>query len=517
MPASEQTPPRSPAAWRSPTQWSPQAWVALGLGFLFLIFVGGLYSQPLMESAAGLVAIICLAFGVVFLHVFMRDPVERVIVLRLFIAAYLVRIAFTWLIYKAGLESLSGGEDNIWLLSWAQSRVWWAKAQGLYVASVPYDWAYPETFLSIWTTAKRNSAHNYFYTYFFYWLNVPSQMALAFVNCLAGAATTVVVYKTSRLFYSRKASLFAAMWAMLLPGVLVWSALTEKAVWVAFCQITGFYLFWRGMLARGMTTKFVSFSSAIFFTLLLQGMRFYAAYTQLLSLFVTLACRRSKRPILSAVVCICILLTVLIIGPRVGLMKIDVTSLAVEQVEMAQAYQRSMIRGSEGRESSIQFNYDLTTPKGVAQMVGTGSVYFWLAPFVWQTKNVRQALTLPDVFLWYYLLFVFLIPGLIHTLKHRPALAISVLFYIVPLSLAYSFSFANVGLAFRQRSQFIPFMLILVAAGYDWHQQRRALRRARAQADHILKVLDEIPAPSPQHQPPQHAPQLHEADQGRGP
>jgi hypothetical protein len=74
--------------------------------------------------------------------------------------------------------------------------------------------------------------------------------------------------------------------------------------------------------------------------------------------------------------------------------------------------------------------------------------------------------------------------------------------YLAPLVLVYSFSFGNIGLAYRQRAQLMPFFLFFAAAGYDARRKKKEEQEAgpRPQPnsiDDILRRLRETAAATP--------------------
>jgi hypothetical protein len=86
-------------------------------------------------------------------------------------------------------------------------------------------------------------------------------------------------------------------------------------------------------------------------------------------------------------------------------------------------------------------------------------------------------LTTPELVVWWWLVFMGLIPGLWHVCKTRLADAQPMLFFIVGLGLLYSMMFGNVGLIFRQRAQLLPWLLIIAIAGLEQRAIRNLLRR----------------------------------------
>jgi len=463
---------------------------------LVVLFGLALMVLPAEDSSAFLVGMLCTGLGLGLIALFTPQPLERKYLMRLFLGAYLVRLVFTYAFYKAGLEPVLGGADaTVWDYAWYESRYWWAWQHHLSGVVSANSYAFPDSLVDLFTVAKRNSGYNFFITVFYFLLNVQSQLALAFFNCFGGACTAVMVYKTSRLFFSMRASLMAATWAALLPGLLIWSALTEKEVWVICFQIASFYCFWRALRSREPHTVLAYLFGVVVMVLVLKSMRFYISYLQIVGVILTFCSFRSRKPGTAALVATVVLVGSVVFAAHVGILKINLSSLAEEQISNMMSYQSSMATGPGQRSSSVVFNYDIRTPGGFVKMLGAGSVYLLFSPFIWQITKFRQASALPDVFLWYYLAATLVIPGGAYMWRKQRGAFLSLVFYFVPLVILYSLTFANVGLAFRQRGQFMPFVLVLAAAGYESRFERERQKRNRKRAGNLARALANFSVP----------------------
>src|SRR4030095_9768270 len=61
---------------------------------------------------------------------------------------------------------------------------------------------------------------------------------------------------------------------------------------------------------------------------------------------------------------------------------------------------------------------DVSTAEGAISTIPLGLAYLMLAPFPWQVTSVRQAITLPEVLLWWALIPL-MISGVIYSIPHR--------------------------------------------------------------------------------------------------
>ena len=129
-------------------------------------------------------------------------------------------------------------------------------------------------------------------------------------------------------------------------------------------------------------------------------------------------------------------------------------------------------------DSGINVGYAMTTGAGVVLSFLFGFAYLLLAPFPWEMDHasIRMLATLPEVIFWWWLFFVAVLPGLLYSLRERLNEIIPMLMFGAALSMLYSLLFGNVGLAFRQRGQLLPWMLILAMVGLE----QRLLRRRQA-------------------------------------
>ena len=86
-------------------------------------------------------------------------------------------------------------------------------------------------------------------------------------------------------------------------------------------------------------------------------------------------------------------------------------------------------------------------------------------------------LTTPELFIWWWLVVVALIPGLWYTVRKRFSDVQPLLFFAVGLGLLYSVTFGNVGLAYRQRAQLLPWLVIIAMVGLEQRELRKSARR----------------------------------------
>ena len=112
--------------------------------------------------------------------------------------------------------------------------------------------------------------------------------------------------------------------------------------------------------------------------------------------------------------------------------------------------------------------------------VPLGLTYLLLAPFPWQLASLRQAITLPEMLVW-WLSIPLLVLGAWFTIKHRLREIAPIIIFTSLLTLTYSIMQGNVGTAYRQRAQLLVFYFVFVAVGFVLIKERREARKAKRQ------------------------------------
>lgn len=461
---------------------------------VILAILVGLAVLPLEDSAALLVAVICFALATFVISIRTPDKLERTNILKLFCAAFGLRILFSVFVYKTGLiDKLGGADDQGWEVCWLLSRFWrgWLIHGQSTIRGAPGQ-TMPDTIKQIYDgSTNQNLGFHYWSTYFFYFLDVRSQLSLAFLNCFANALTVVLIYKSARQFFTARASYFAAGAATIMPGFLAWSALTIKEPWAIFFEAATIYSIWKWSKEKS------SFylATALFAIVMVLGIRFYAAWILVAASAITMVCARSSKPYKTAVFSVIGVVLVGLLFNALGIVHLDVAKIATERAAEMTGFREAIATGAPGSggagaNSAVELDYNIMTPGGFIMMVIVGSAYLLLSPFPWQMGG-RQIFALPDVLFWWYLVFWFILPGIRHAYRNYKQMLVSVVAFVLPLIVFYSLIFGNVGLAYRQRAQFMPFLLLLVAAGYEWKYRGQLTEKVVHRTNRLTSVWRE--------------------------
>jgi hypothetical protein len=143
----------------------------------------------------------------------------------------------------------------------------------------------------------------------------------------------------------------------------------------------------------------------------------------------------------------------------------------IEEYANLERIQRSRQDLASSAESGYGEDLDVSTTEGAFAALPIGLTYLLLAPFPWQMTNWRQAITLPEVLLWWSSI-PFLLSGLWYTIRYRLRSSIPILVFSLMLTLAYSIFLGNIGTAYRQRTQIQVFLFMFIAVGWTLWQER---------------------------------------------
>jgi hypothetical protein len=118
---------------------------------------------------------------------------------------------------------------------------------------------------------------------------------------------------------------------------------------------------------------------------------------------------------------------------------------------------------------------DVSTTSGALSIIPLGTAYLLFAPFPWQLYNLRQAITLPEMLAWWGC-FPILLIGLRYAVRFKLRETLPILLFTTMLTLAYAIFQANVGTAYRQRSQLMEFYFIFISVGFVLLRERKENR-----------------------------------------
>lgn len=407
-------------------------------------------------------------FYILILDKFNQDTLRQQ--MQLFFVAFGVRFIMSIAIFHFGLIHVLGDEDaSGWKAGYWVAQKWIFYEIGL----LQLPSALLETF------EHENFGYRYMLGFIFYFLDVPSPLIAAALNCFLGALCIVYIYRISITLFSPKVAERVGWLACFFPSLIIWSAQTVKEPVVIFLETFVIYFTVR-MAVFGLSVRHIlicSISIVVLYTF-----RFYAGYFLAVSVAVALMLTQMRKHIMSAVALVVVLAPVTLYFVNIDSIINSRRNQKILDIQYIK-YQRNAFSTGQGSNSGVPTHQDMTTSGGFASAVGGGAAHLLLAPFPWQLggASLRMLLTLPELVVWWGVLGVGLLPGLWRVLRTRFIEMQSILLFSLLMGFLYSLLFGNVGLVFRQRAQLMPWLLIIAMVGVEQLSLRRQSAKQKQQ------------------------------------
>lgn len=405
------------------------------------------------------------AFGSLLITLTRKHYQTRHEQIKLFLCAIGVRFAASIAIYEFGLVRVFGDED---------SSGWWAGIALMGEWSQRHISLLDLPGILVGAYEGHHRGYGYLVGALFYLTDSPARLPAAALNCFFGAMTVVFVYRIALSLFSHWTAVRAGWLACFFPSLIIWSSQTLKEPVVILLETVALYACVQLKLS-GFSLRYILLCvSAI---ILLPPFRFYAAYLAGASALIALAIPqlgKGKYSIRSAVA-----LAALIVPLVVSSGFLARSEAQFERFSRLKDIETFRINIAAGSGSGVENKYDLDTPSGLVLGTAVGAAHLLLAPFPWQLGggSLRMVLTAPELLVWWWLVFVGLIPGMWYVCRTRFNEIQPMLFFILGLGLLYSMMFGNVGLIFRQRAQLLPLLLIIAVVGLEQRAIRKLLKQ----------------------------------------
>jgi hypothetical protein len=288
-----------------------------------------------------------------------------------------------------------------------------------------------------------------------------------------GAAIAPLVYIcTLNIFRNQRASRLAAIGVAVFPAFVIWSGQLLKDGLIVFLLV----LTMTAVLKLQEKFSYPAVLIIVFSLFGIISLRFYIFYVVAVAIAGSFILGVSNT--IGSIARRAIVLVIVAVG-LTYLGVVQTASVDIERFGDLERLQMSRLDQATNADSGYADDIDVSTTRGAISAIPIGFVYLMLAPFPWEVRNVRQAITLPEVLAWWAMVPL-LIWGLWYTVKHRLRPAFSILLFSAMLTLAYSIFQANVGTAYRQRTQIQVFLFMFIAVGWVlWKEGREDRKLAR--------------------------------------
>jgi hypothetical protein len=350
--------------------------------------------------------------------------------------------------------SLSQGHFSLAL--WGDSETY-----DIIGAAVAESWSHG-TSMSSWASTvegKVNRGFIYFVAgvYYLFGRNV---ILVQFLNGIIGALTPIVILELGLLLYDRRVATTAMLLTAFFPQMIFWSAALYKdpAVMLAIAANILAVFRLRLRVSSYWVVVYLATAAALVF------LRFYIFYAIAAATLAGALMRHRRGLALGFLTQIALLagLIALFLYTPVG-QEILLNSQLLD-LQLLNASRLDLARAGSGFAATA----DVSTVSGILTVLPVGVAHILFAPFPWTIVNLRQALALPDVLMWYAL-----VPALIRGIFYahrRLRETMPILVFTTALTLAYSAFLGNAGTAYRQRTQVMMFYFLFVADGL--HRRR---------------------------------------------
>lgn len=398
--------------------------------------------------------------------IFRKYTDEKEFITTVFLVGLALRMGFGVLIHVFDLRDFFGGDAR----AYDQNG---AALVDLWMGHAPAT----EVLLTQADPASGAGWGMYYLTGFIYYVLGRNIFAAQSFCAVIGAATPPMVYFCSiKIFNNRKVAKAAAIAIAIFPSFVVWSGQLLKDGLIIFLLVLTMTM----ILELQERINYAAIGIIIFALFGIMSLRFYILYMVLVAIVgsFVIGAKTSNSSIMRR--------TAVLILLGVGLIYFGVGRNAELEIRVFGNLERIQSSRSDlARAASSGYGEtnDVSTTDGAISALPVGFSYLMFAPFPWQAANLRQAITIPEVLLWWAMMPL-LISGLIFAIKKRLRNAFPILIFSLMLTIAYSIFLGNVGTAYRQRTQIQVFLFILIGVGWTLFQERREntkLLRAAAQ------------------------------------
>jgi hypothetical protein len=414
------------------------------LSLALCVFVLALVPSPVDGAGA---ILICAVLAVLAGLCISQSGADRMLLLRLFMGALLLRLFVATLIFAFNLQEFFGGDAFTYDYF----------GYGL-LRSLEGDHAFDYGLQSFIGSASGSGWGMLYLVALIYKIVGRNMLAVQFVNAVLGASTAPLIFLCAQHIYaSRRVSIIAACFVAFYPSLILWSSQGLKDGPIVFLLVLSMYLTLK--LGDRLNIKYVAFLACSLFGVL--SLRFYIFYMLAAAIagafiigmrsFTTSAFLRQFVVVLA----VGLILTFFGVSKYVN---VQMETYGLQQLQVSRK------DAAKSAQSGFDKDVDVATTSGIATSLPTGFLYLMFAPFPWQLTSLRQSITLPEMIVW-WISFPLLVLGLWFTIKFRLRQASPILIFTAMLTVAYSVFEGNVGTAYRQRAQLLVFYFIFVGVG----------------------------------------------------
>ena len=418
-----------------------------------IVITLGMITVAFPEGAASILVV--LVFSSIAILIFRRFTNEKEFLTTIFLGALLIRLAFGIFVHVFDYRDFFGGDAITYDFNgWRLVEYWTGNIASDDLAA-----------LRARSVSGPGWGMNYLVGIIYYALGKNIFAAQSFC-AVFGAATAPMIYFCSvKMFNNKRVAKTAAIAIAFFPSFIIWSSQLMKDGLIIFLLVLAMTM----VLQLQEKFNYAALLLLIFSMFGILSLRFYIFY------MVAIAVAGSFIIGLSSSVQSIFRRTVVLIVMGLSLTYLGVIRNASEDFERygnLERVQSSRLDLAQSAESGFGEDIDVSTTEGAISALPIGFTYLMFAPFPWEVSNFRQAITIPEVLLWWAMIPL-MIAGLWYAVRHRLRSSVPVLIFSLMLTLAYSIFQGNVGTAYRQRTQIQVFLFIFIAVGWELFKEEK--------------------------------------------
>ena len=303
----------------------------------------------------------------------------------------------------------------------------------------------------------------------------PAKAAPAIANIFFSCWTAVPIYHLVLVVVRRNEGVarWAAILTVMFPSMILWSVLNVREAPAILTIAITLYFFARAQQKFGLK----EISGVVAGLAVLTLFREYLTSLVAAGGVAGLLMGRGRSPKRMLVLGSIFLLTLTLAAQSFGMG----STLTGEPTEVLQDAQQMRINFQLGAGSAYGSGADVATVGGAIAFLPIGLLYFLFAPFPWAIRSILQAITLPEMLVWYALI-PFAWRGVRLAFRHDLRAYTTLISIFVVVTFSYALVESNIGTAYRHRAQVLPIAFVFCAVGIsDWYavwSQRRARKRS---------------------------------------
>lgn len=428
-----------------------------------LIIALGLFAVPFPDGPVALMFVVILS--AIALTIFRRNTDEKEFISTAFLIALAVRMGFGLLVEIFEWRSFFGGDAFIY------------DTNGIYLVDTWLGRPPLNDPLSFQNdpTSGAGWGMNYLAGVIYLLLGRNIFAAQSFCAVVGAATAPMVFFCAKKIFHNLRVAKFSALAIAVFPSFVIWSSQLLKDGLIIFLLVLAI------TMVLQLQTKFNYAALALlifslFGTLTLRFYIFYMVTVAVAGSFVVGMSNSNKSMFRRIAVILLLGVSLLYLGVQRNA-TVELTKFA--NLERIQSSRSNLAKAAD---SGFNQDVDVSTTEGALSAIPVGFLYLMFAPFPWQAANLRQAITIPEVLIWWAMI-PFLFIGLKYSIQNKLRSAFPILIFSLLLTLSYSILQGNVGTAYRQRTQIQVFLFMFIGVGWTVYQESRENKRIlRAEA-----------------------------------